>query len=200
MSGGEPRIRIRGSRVLSDHWSRLTLVDFEVKRSDGSWQQVSWEVNDHGDGVVVLPFDPQRRTAVLVRQIRLPAFVNGHEAPLLEACAGLLDREEEPAECARREALEETGYKVSDLEPVGAVFSSPGTLTERMHLFLARYVPDGRAHDGGGVDHEGEDIEVLEYPLDELARMADEGTIIDAKTLVVIERLRRLRPELFSSP
>ncbi|HSM18780.1 MAG TPA: NUDIX hydrolase, partial [Hyphomicrobiales bacterium] len=105
-----------------------------------------------------------------------------------------------PAECARHEALEETGYEVADLEPVGAVFSSPGTLTERMHLFLARYAPDGRAHDGGGVDHEGEDIEVLEYPLDELARMAADGTIIDAKTLVVIERLRRRRPELFSSP
>lgn len=194
-----PKVRIRNSRILSHHWSRLSLVDFDLKRRDGSWQSIRWEVNDHGDGVVVLPFDPVRRTALLIRQFRLPVYLNGHGERLLEACAGLIDDGEAPADCARREALEETGYAVTDLEHVGAVFSSPGTLTERMHLFLARYDPDGRSEDGGGVDHEGEDIELVELPLDQLARMADDGTIVDAKTLVIAQKLRTRRPELFSA-
>jgi len=193
----EPKVRVRHTRLLSHHWSRLTLVDFDLQRRDGRWQKVSWEVNDHGDGVVVLPFNAARRTAILIRQFRLPAYLGGHRERLWEACAGLLEEGEEPAECARREALEETGYVLSDLEHFGAAFSSPGTLTERMHVFLAQYEPDGREHDGGGVD-DGEDIEVVECPLDEVARMADDGTIVDAKTLVVIARLRARRPELFS--
>lgn len=199
MSGDDrPHVRIRKTRVLSRHWSRLTLVNFDLQRRDGSWRQVSWEVNDHGDGAVVLPFNAARRTAILIRQFRLPAYLSGHKERLWEACAGILEEGEEPADCARREAREETGYAISDLEHVGAVFSSPGTLTERMHLYLAHYEPDGRTQDGGGVDHEGEDIEVAELALDEVARMAADGTIIDAKTLVVIERLRARRPELFS--
>ena len=192
-----PEVRIRNTRVLSHHWSRLTLVDFDLKRREGRWQSISWEVNDHGDGVVVLPFNSARRTGVLVRQFRLPAYLNGHKERLWEACAGLLDEGEDPADGARREALEETGYNITDLEHVGAVFSSPGTLTERMHLFLARYEPDGRPEDGGGVDHEGEDIEVVELPLDALARMVADGTIVDAKTLVIAQKLRTRRPELF---
>jgi nudix-type nucleoside diphosphatase (YffH/AdpP family) len=199
MSGdGRPHVRIRHTRMLSHHWSRLTLVDFDLERRDGSWRQVSSEVNDHGDGIAVLPFNAARRTAILIRQFRLPVYLNGHKERLWEACAGLIDEGEEPTDCARREALEETGYAITDLEHVGAVFSSPGTLTERMHLFLAQYAADGRRHDGGGLDHEGEDIEVTELVLDEVARMAADGTIVDAKTLVVIERLRARRPELFS--
>lgn len=200
MSGEDGlKVRIRNSRILSQHWSRLSLVEFELKRRDGNWQSISWEVNDHGDGAVVLPFDPDRRTVLMIRQFRLPAFVNGQEERLWEACAGLLDDGEEPIDCARREALEEMGYAVTDLEPIGAVFSSPGTLTERMHLFLARYAPDGRTEDGGGVHHEGEDIEVVELPLEKLARMADDGTIADAKTMVIVQTLRLRRPELFST-
>jgi len=192
-------VRVRNTRTLSHHWSRLTLVDFDLKRRDGRWQSISWEVNDHGDGAVVLPFNADRRSAILIRQFRLPAYLNGHPERLLEACAGLLDAGEEPADCARREAMEETGYRVTDLEHVGAVFSSPGTLTERMHLFLARYEPGGQAHDGGGVDHEGEDIEVVELPLDEIARMAADGSIVDAKTLVLFHALKARRPDLFST-
>jgi nudix-type nucleoside diphosphatase (YffH/AdpP family) len=195
-----PEVRIRNSRILSQHWSRLSLVEFELKRRDGNWQPITWEVNDHGDGIAVLPFDPGRRTALLVRQFRLPAYLNGHKGRLWEACAGLLEPGEAPADCARREALEEMGYEITDLELVGAVFSSPGTLTERMHLFLARYEPDGQTDDGGGVHHEGEDIETVEVSLDELARMADDGTIADAKTMVIVQTLRTRRPELFSSP
>jgi nudix-type nucleoside diphosphatase (YffH/AdpP family) len=200
MSGdGRPHVRIRHTRMLSHHWSRLTLVDFDLERRDGSWRQVSSEVNDHGDGIAVLPFNAARRTAILIRQFRLPVYLNGHKERLWEACAGLIDEGEEPADGARREALEETGYAIANLEHVGTVFSSPGTLTERMHLFLAHYAPDGRTHDGGGVDHEGEDIEVIELALDEVARMAVDGTIVDAKTLLIIERLRARWPELFST-
>ena len=200
MSGDDrPDVRIRNTRILSQHWSRLSLVDFDLKRRDGGWQSISWEVNDHGDGIAVLPFDPARRTVLLVRQFRLPAYLNGHKERLWEACAGLIDPGETPADCARREALEETGYAITDLEPIGAVFSSPGTLTERMHLFLARYAPGGRAQDGVVVDHESEDIETVEVPLDRLARMADDGSILDAKTLVIVQALRRRKPELFSS-
>jgi nudix-type nucleoside diphosphatase (YffH/AdpP family) len=143
-----------------------------------------------------LPYDPERRVATLVRQFRAAVFHAGGGADMLEAPAGMLD-EDEPADAARREVLEEVGLTLAVLEPVGAVWTMPGISTERMHLFLAPYGPGDRTGAGGGAAGEHENITVSEMTLAALAAMADRGELTDLKTFALVQSLRLRRPDLF---
>ena len=152
------------------------------------------EIEDHGAAACVLPYNAERRTAVLVRQFRVPVYYAAREPHTLEAIAGIVE-EADPAETARREAREEAGLELGAIEPVGEGWTMPGISTERMHLYLATY--RDRAREGrGGVD-EDEDITAVEFGLNELARLADSGKLADIKTLVLVQTLRLRRPELF---
>ncbi len=182
-------IHIRSVEVLSDDWAILKKVTFDYRRRDGSLERQVRQTYDRGHGAVILPYDPERGTVLLVRQFRLPAYVSGHPEPLIEACAGLLDRDD-PETCIRREAEEELGYRLRRTEPVFHVFMSPGSVTERLMFFVARYSPDDRIGQGGGDAHEGEDIEVLELGLDEALAMVDRGEIIDGKTIMLLQHLK----------
>ena len=180
------RVRIRQVETLADDWYILRKYTFDQRRADGTWQTVSREAYDRGNGAVVLPYDRARGTVVLTRQFRLPAFVNGHpDGMLLEAPAGLLDAEA-PEEAVRREAEEETGFRLRRVEPVMEAFMSPGSVTERLHFFVAEYDRGDRASGGGGSAAEGEDIEVLELPLHEALAMVDRGEIADGKTIMLL--------------
>jgi nudix-type nucleoside diphosphatase (YffH/AdpP family) len=171
-------------------WAKYLIAT--VRLADG--RTFRREIEDHGAAACVLPYDPERRTAVLVRQFRAPVHYAAHEPHALEAIAGIVD-ETDPAETARREAREEAGLELGAIEPVGQGWTMPGISTERMHLYLATY--GGRAReDRGGVD-EDEDITAVELALHELARMADTGKLDDIKTLVLVQTLRLRRPELF---
>ena len=117
----------------------------------------------------------------LVKQFRFPAYVTGHEEPLIEACAGLID-EDEPETAIRREAEEELGYRLRHVKHLYTSYMSPGSLTERLSFFTADYSPGDRISDGGGHPDEGEDIEVLEITLDETLAAIRDGRIVDAKT------------------
>lgn len=147
----------------------------------------------------MLPYDPERRVAILVRQFRAPVFHAAGEAEMLEAPAGMLD-EDEPGNGARREVLEEVGLTLAVLEPVAAVWTMPGISTERMHLFLAPYGPGDRIGAGGGVAGEHEAITVAETALADLAALADRGALTDLKTFALLQTLRLRRPDLFESP
>jgi nudix-type nucleoside diphosphatase (YffH/AdpP family) len=173
-------------------WSRLLVAQVRLAGGD----VVKREIEDHGNAVCVLPYDPVRRTAIVIRQFRAPALYAGEESLLVEAIAGLLEGDD-PAACARREAMEETGLNLTAIEHVATVWSMPGISTERMALFLAAYGAADRVGPGGGLKHEHEDIEVLELPLRELARMADAGEFPDIKGLALLQTLRLRRPELF---
>jgi nudix-type nucleoside diphosphatase (YffH/AdpP family) len=180
------RVRVREVRTLSDDWYVLKKTIFDFRRNDGTWQTQSRETYDRGDGAVILLFDPDRRTVILVRQFRYPAFVNGADELLIEAPAGLLDAAA-PAERIRAEVAEETGYRVVDVQPVFEAFMSPGAVTEKLHFFVGRYSPADRVSAGGGHPDEGEDIEVLELQIDQALAMIASGEICDAKTIMLLQ-------------
>lgn len=155
------------------------------------------EIEDHGKAVCVLPFDPDRRTAILVRQFRAPVFYSAKQEDTLEAVAGHVEGSD-PAACARREAFEEAGLKLGPLEHVGTVWTMPGISTEQMDLYLAAYRAADRVADGGGLAEEHEEITVVEMPLDKLAAMADGGRLTDMKAFALVQTLRLRRPDLFA--
>lgn len=175
-------------------WSRLFVAT--IRLPDG--QTVQRDVEDHGQAVAVLPFDPQRRTALLVRQFRAPPFYAAGEAEMLELPAGRLD-EDDPSVGARREAFEEIGLRLGTLEPVMTAWTMPALSTERVHLFLAPYHVDDRVAKGGGLADEHEDIAVTELPLADLAAMADHGSLTELKLFALVQTLRLRRPELFKA-
>jgi nudix-type nucleoside diphosphatase (YffH/AdpP family) len=185
----QDRVRIKSVEVLSDDWAVLKKTVLDYRRRDGSWETQTRQTYDRGDGAVILPYDPERRTVLLVKQFRFPAYVTGHEEPLIEACAGLLD-EDDPETAIRREAEEELGYRLRDVKHLYTSYMSPGSLTERLSFFTADYAPGDRISDGGGHPDESEDIEVLEMSLDEALAAVRDGRLIDAKTIMLIQHLK----------
>jgi nudix-type nucleoside diphosphatase (YffH/AdpP family) len=156
------------------------------------------EIEHHGHAVAVLPYDPVRRTALLVSLPRAPVIWAGGPPELLEAIAGMIDDEDQQA-CVRREAMEEAGVRLGELEPVAAAWSSPGVSSERMHLFLAPYSARDRVGAGGGVEGEQEHVTATEVPLDQLWTWLEERRIEDMKTLALTLFLKAGRPELFEA-
>ena len=185
-TGTEGRIRIQRVEVLSDDWYTLKKTTFEYLRSDGVWQTQSRETYDRGNGATILLYNVARGTVILTRQFRFPAFVNGHSGMLVEACAGLLDADDSE-QCIKKEAEEETGYSVGEVTRVFEAYMSPGSVTEKLHFFVAPYEPGERRSSGGGLVADGEDIEVLELRLAEALRMIDRGEIVDGKTIMLLQ-------------
>ncbi|MBP2232744.1 nudix-type nucleoside diphosphatase (YffH/AdpP family) [Azospirillum agricola] len=180
------RVRVEDVTTLSDDWYVLKKTTFSFLRGDGSWQRQSRETYDRGNGATILLYDPERRTVLLTRQFRYPAFVNGHDDLLIEAPAGLLDNAS-PEERIKAEVEEETGYRVTDVRPIFDAFMSPGSVTERLHFFVGAYSAADRVSDGGGNADEGEDIERLEPTIDEALRMIADGRIRDGKTIMLLQ-------------
>lgn len=187
-AGAATRAIIRTAEVLCDDWGVLTKYTLSYRRSDGTWQDMTRETYDRGHGAVVLPYNLDRGTIVLTRQFRLPAFVTGHDEDLIEACAGLLDARD-PEAAIRKEAEEETGMTLGRIEKMGAFYMSPGSVTERLHFFIAPYSGAVDTTAGGGKRDEGEDIQVMELPIAEALQMIADGRIIDAKTVMLIQHL-----------
>lgn len=186
MVATKDRVRIIDSTVLSNDWYVLKKTTFDFRRRDGAWQRQSRETYDRGNGAAILLFNRDRRTVVLTRQFRLPAFVNGHDGMMIEAAAGLLDNAS-PEQRIRAEAEEETGYRVENVQKVFEAYMSPGSVTEKLHFFIAEYDASTRVGHGGGVEAEGEDLEVLELTLDDALSAVRRGEIVDAKTIMLLQ-------------
>lgn len=184
----QPKVRNIREQLLSDNWYTLKKYTFELQRADGSWQEQNREAYDRGNGAVILLYNRRKKTVVLTRQFRFPIFINGHHGFLIEAAAGLLDNAS-PEERIMAEAQEETGYLVTKIEKVMEAYMSPGSVTEKLYFFIAEYVENDRQGAGGGLAEEGEDIEVLEWPLSQALAAIHIGEIMDAKTIMLLQHL-----------
>jgi nudix-type nucleoside diphosphatase (YffH/AdpP family) len=183
-------VRILKDEVLSSNWYTLKKFTFELQLADGTWQEQTREAYDRGNGATIMLYNRSTGNVILTSQFRLPTFINGNATGMLvEACAGLLD-EDNPEDCIRRETEEETGYKISEVKKIFELYMSPGSVTEILHFFVAEYSKDQKVNEGGGAEHEHENIEVLEIPLEEALAMVDKGEIKDAKTVILLQYLK----------
>jgi nudix-type nucleoside diphosphatase (YffH/AdpP family) len=180
------RIRVQAVRVLSDDHYVLKKTTFEWRRGDGTWQTQTRETYDRGNGVTLLAYNRARRSVILTRQFRYPAYLDGYDALMIEACAGLLD-EAAPDARVRAEVEEETGYRLGPIEKIFECYMSPGSVTEKLYFYVAEYAADMRVGAGGGLHDEGEDIGVLELGFDTALAMVADGRIADAKTVMLLQ-------------
>lgn len=183
-------IKILDTKVLSDNWYILRKITYEYTKKDGSISTQSREAYDRGNGATILLYNKAQKTVILTRQFRLPTYVNGNASGMLiEACAGLLDKDN-AEDCIRRETEEETGYKITDVRKIFEAYMSPGSVTEILYFFTAEYAKEMKVAEGGGVEHEEENIEVLELGIEQAMQMIATGEIKDGKTIMLLQYVK----------
>ena len=183
-------IKILDTKVLSDNWYVLRKITYEYSKKDGTKLTQSREAYDWGNGATILLYNKEQKTVILTKQFRLPTFINGNETGMLiEACAGLLDKDN-AEDCIRRETEEETGYKITEVRKIFEAYMSPGSVTEILYFFIAEYAKEMKVTEGGGLEHEEENIEVLELDISEAMNMIDNGAIKDGKTIMLLQYIK----------
>lgn len=183
-------IKILDTKILSDNWYVLRKITYEYSKKDGTKLTQSREAYDRGNGATILLYNKEQKTIILTRQFRLPTFVNGNETGMLiEACAGLLDKDNAEV-CIKRETEEETGYKITDVRKIFEAYMSPGSVTEILHFFIAEYSKEMKVSEGGGIEHEEENIEVLEFDIEKAMKMIESGEIKDGKTIMLLQYIK----------
>ena len=183
-------IEIVKTEILSDNWYTLKKITYQYTKPDGTVQQQSREAYDRGNGAVILLYNIASQTVILTRQFRIPTYINGNESGMLiEACAGLLDQDS-PQDCIRRETEEETGYQIKEAKKIFEAYMSPGSVTEILHFFIAEYTNNMKVSDGGGLQEEEENIEILEINIDDALAMIESGEIKDGKTIMLLQYIK----------
>ncbi len=182
------QVKIKETKDIKEAHYSLKQINFDIQKKDGSWENQDREVYDHGNAVTALLYNREQRTVILTKQFRIATFLNGNPAGmLLEACAGLLEENENPDAAITREIEEETGYSIPEVQKVYEAYSSAGCLTELLHLYVAEYKKEQRVNKGGGLEEEGEEIRVVELPFDEAFEKLEKGEIKDAKTIMLLQ-------------
>jgi GDP-mannose pyrophosphatase NudK len=185
-----PKIKVTETQLLSDNWYILNKVTFDYEMKDGKIESHIREVYDRGNGAAILLYNTDKKTVILTRQFRLPTYLNGNKTGMMiEVCAGLLDQDH-PEQAIIRETEEETGYRLQKVEKVIETYMSPGSVTEILYLFIGEYNETMKVNDGGGLDAEQENIEVLEYTFDQAYAMIQSGEITDAKTILLLQHAK----------
>lgn len=173
---------------LSKEWARLDRIDYDFQFKNGDWKRLSRECYNRGNGAAILLYNKKEKTVILTKQFRMPIYEqNKQEGMSIEACAGAIDNNDEPLETIIRETEEEVGYKISNAKQVLTAYTSPGALTEKMFLFVAEYTKEMQINEGGGLEIENEEIEVLELPFSKAIKMVKDQEIIDAKTIMLLQ-------------
>lgn len=175
-------------RVLSKAWAKLYRIDYDFQFKTGEWKSVSRECYDRGHGAAILLYNSQKGTVILTKQFRMPIYEsNSTEAMSIEVCAGAIDNNDKPLETILRETEEEVGYKLNDAKQVLSAYTSPGALTEKLYLFVAEYNDTMKLNEGGGLDTENEEIEVLEMQFSKALELINNAEIRDAKTIMLLQ-------------
>jgi nudix-type nucleoside diphosphatase (YffH/AdpP family) len=183
-------VKILKTEVLSDNWYILKKVTYSYVKKDGSEKTQTREAYDRGNGATILLYNKAEKNIILTNQFRLPTYINGNKSGMLiEACAGLLDKDN-PEDCIKRETEEETGYKIKDVRKIFEAYMSPGSVTEILYFFIAEYSNSMKVNEGGGVEGEEENIEVLELNIDRAMEMIEKGEIMDAKTIMLLQYVK----------
>ncbi|WP_027136509.1 GDP-mannose pyrophosphatase NudK [Gaetbulibacter saemankumensis] len=183
----ENHIKNIEQEVLSDNYYILNKITFSYLMKSGQWVAQMREVYDRGDGAGILLYNKKKQTVILTKQFRMPTFMNNNpDGYLIEICAGMLDKDN-PEACIIRETEEEVGYRLKEVKKVYEAYSSPGVMTEKMHFFIGEYTDNMKVNDGGGLESEHEDIEVLELPFTEALEMLHTGKIQDTRTIVLLQ-------------
>jgi len=181
------KVKIKSVENLSNNWYQLNKVNFDYQLKNGEWQSQSRESYDRGDGAAILLYNPTKKTVILTKQFRMPSYLNENEdGMMIEVCAGLLDADD-PLTCIKKEAEEETGYKIHNPTKLFEIYSTPGAVTEKIHYFIAEYNDEMKISNGGGLEDETEEIEVLELDFETALTMILTGEICDAKTIILLQ-------------
>lgn len=181
------KIHIKNSQLLSDNYYILKKYSIEHIHENGKKEIHQREVYDRGNGAVILLYHPEKKSVILTKQFRIPTYVNGNkDGMLIEACAGQLD-EKDPEACIIRETQEENGYHIKNAKKVFESYMSPGIMTEILYFFIAEYDKNMKKSKGGGLDEEGEEIEVVELDFDQAYSMIKTGEIKDSKTIMLLQ-------------
>ncbi len=182
-----PNIKIKKTEILSDNWATLSKITLDYTKEDGSVEEQKREVYERGNGAAILLLNKIKKTVVLIKQFRLPTYLNQNETGfIIEACAGVLE-EEHPEETIIRETEEETGYRIHEVKKIFKSYMSPGSVTEIIHFFVAEYDAEMKISKGGGLASEHENIEVIEMPFEQAYNMIASGEIVDAKTIMLLQ-------------
>lgn len=182
-----PNVKILDTKILSNNWYTLKKITFDYLKKNGVWQTQMRESYDRGNGAAILLYNPKNKTVILTKQFRIPTYLNGNpNGMMIEVCAGVLDQNN-PEDCIRKEVLEETGYQVLHVKKLFEAYMSPGAVTEILHFFSVEYDSSMKVEAGGGLEHEQEDIEVLELDFNNAYQMISTGEIKDAKTIMLLQ-------------
>ena len=174
--------------TLSKEWATLDRIDYDYQFKNGNWKRLSRETYNRGNGAAILLYNPEKVTVILTKQFRMPSYENDKKDGMsIEACAGAIDNNDNALETILRETEEEVGYKITNAKQVLTAYTSPGALTEKMYLFVAEYSDAMKINEGGGLDSEDEEIEVLESPFSKAFEMIENEEIIDAKTIMLLQ-------------
>lgn len=189
------KVELLKSEHLLDGFFKVEKAILKHEKYNGSMSEIVVRYNlIRGEAVEILIYLEDTGQLVLVRQFRYAVHSKGENGWIIEAVAGVMDSDS-PVDCARREILEETGFNIDRLQYVNSVYSTPGITTEKTHLFIATTRSENRAHDGGGLEHEHEDIEVVFVTPQQAKEMIERREIIDAKTIVLIQHFLLLHRE-----
>jgi GDP-mannose pyrophosphatase NudK len=174
--------------ILSNGWATLGRIDYKYQFKNGEWKSISRECYNRGNGAAILLYNSDKGTVILTKQFRMPIYENNSEEGMsIEVCAGVIDNNHNPLETVLRETEEEVGYNIKKAKQVLTAYTSPGALTEKMYLFVAEYNDAMKSNEGGGLEIENEEIEVLEMPFSMAIEMMNKGEIIDAKTIMLLQ-------------
>jgi GDP-mannose pyrophosphatase NudK len=181
-------VKIKSTEVLSENYFPLRKVTYELQKKDGKVEEITREVYQSANGATVLLYNKTEKTVVLTKQFRLPTYFNNNPTGMLiETCAGIVEDNEDPTAGIIREIEEETGYKINNPKKIFELYSTPGSVSEMIHYYVAEYKKEQKVGKGGGLDEENEDIEVIELPFEQAFIKISNGEIKDAKTVILLQ-------------